>query len=138
MHLEVQPGRKRLVYVPYCNIKQLYHYFKDAREKERRRCFQIPYHFEEARAQIENFDIDEDEKESKEGEKDVDGEEKKTKKKKVKKEDLEKAKKRVKITVIEQIIVDRRSAKEKELIRLCKKTSTFDQGKWIARPELIL
>ena len=43
--LTIRPGRHRYTYIPKCNVHQLYKYFKDARKKEKRRIFQIPFHF---------------------------------------------------------------------------------------------
>lgn len=66
MGLKVRPGRFRYTYIPKCNTPQLYKYFKDARKKEKRRQFQIPFHFEKAKAHIEKFRVNEEEDNNKE------------------------------------------------------------------------
>ena len=65
MHLKGREARKRLTYAPLCNINQVYKYFKDAKAKEDRRMFLIPYHFIQARAYIEKFRLDDEEEEGK-------------------------------------------------------------------------
>ena len=61
MYLAERSGRKRYTYVPKANIKQIYKYFKNSRVKEKRKAFQIPYHFTEARADVTKFHLDADE-----------------------------------------------------------------------------
>ena len=127
MHLKNREARKRLTYVPQCNLNQLHKYFKDAREKENRSIFMIPHHFNQARATVEKFKLEEDTEETKK----LTAEEKELRKKaRIKQKELEKE--------IESIIIDQRSDTDKHLMRLCKNTTTFDKGNWNERPQLVL